>query len=133
MSVTTTENPVTTTLERTLQDYEIRVTGADELPPPAPAPAPAAWVPHRDHDTPDDVENPPDWPSDERRGVPRFRPINRALDREQRPWGSSPPETVFVAMMFTGVYLEATASWLWRQTGGRFNSTYFRYKIGGEV
>ncbi|KAI0471637.1 hypothetical protein GGR56DRAFT_677527 [Xylariaceae sp. FL0804] len=155
MSVTTTENPVTTTLERTLQDYEVRVTGAADLPALQQQQGQQAgngggtsssdggvhWVPLRDHAPPgDDVANPAGWPTtaDDRRGVPRYRPINRELDLSQRPWGGSAPETAFVTVMFTGVWIEAfarfqTASWLWRNTGGRFNDTYFRYKIGGEV
>ena len=35
-------------------------------------------------------------------------------------------------MQFTGVFMMASASQIWRATGGRFNSSYFQYKIGGE-
>ncbi|KAI1342619.1 hypothetical protein F5Y15DRAFT_373354 [Xylariaceae sp. FL0016] len=105
MSVTTTENPVTTTLAHTLQDYEVRVTGVSDLPSPE-----DGWVPLTDHEAPADVENPAHWPTDERRGVPRYRPINRHLDLSQRPWGGDPVGTAFVATMFTGVFLEAVSS-----------------------
>ncbi|KAI1503559.1 hypothetical protein F5X99DRAFT_406871 [Biscogniauxia marginata] len=99
MSVTATEHPVTTSLHNTLQDYEIRVTGANDLPQ-------HHWVPLTDHEAPD-VENPPDWPTDQYRGVPNYRPINYGLDREQRPWGGNAVESVFVMTMFTGVWIEA--------------------------
>ncbi|CAJ2507694.1 Uu.00g088800.m01.CDS01 [Anthostomella pinea] len=125
MSVTTTENPVSYTLQNTLQDYEVQVDGACDLPQ-------HHWVPLRDREAPE-ADNPPDWPTDERRGMPRYRPINYELDTAQRPWGANPIGTAFVATMFTGVWIQATASWVWRKTGGRFNDTYFRYQIGGEV
>lgn len=31
-----------------------------------------------------------------------------------------------------GVWMQATASQVWRATGGKFNSEFFKYKIGGE-
>jgi hypothetical protein len=31
-----------------------------------------------------------------------------------------------------GVFMMASASQIWRATGGRFNSSFFQYKIGGE-
>jgi len=31
-----------------------------------------------------------------------------------------------------GVFMMASASQIWRATGGRFNSDFFKYKIGGE-
>ncbi|KAK8041326.1 hypothetical protein PG994_014333 [Apiospora phragmitis] len=138
MSVTTTDNPITSTLSDTLQDYEIRLTGAQDLPQPQQEDAPLLpqnnqfpdWVPLTDHAAPD-VEDPPDWDT-EHRGVPRYRPINYHLDREQRPWGSNAIETGFVLHMFHGVWLTAFTSWAWKKTGGRFNNTYFRWKVGGE-
>lgn len=105
MSVTTTDNPVTTTLSETLQDYEIRLTGARDLPAPAPAP----WVPLTDHQAPEGVVNPPGWDDIPYRGTPRYRPINYNLDREQRPWGSNAIETGFVVTMFHGVWLTAVS------------------------
>ncbi|KAK8135390.1 hypothetical protein PG984_003330 [Apiospora sp. TS-2023a] len=148
MSVTTTDNPITSTLSETLQDYEIRLTGAPDLPSAqrqrAAESAPLlssqqrqdgggfpAWVPLTDHAAPLDVENPADWDT-EHRGVPRYRPINYHLDREVRPWGSNGIETTFVLHMFHGVWLTAFTRWAWTKTGGRFNNTYFRWKVGGE-
>ncbi|KAI5917316.1 hypothetical protein F4810DRAFT_696934 [Camillea tinctor] len=126
MSATETESHATTSLSDTLQDYEIRVTGADDLPQ-------HHWVPLTDHEAPPDVENPPDWPTDQYRGVPNYRPINYGLDLSQRPWGADAIGTAFVTTMFTGVFLQATAAWIWGHTGGRVHKTLFRYKIGGEI
>ncbi|KAM7215855.1 putative serine esterase [Rhypophila decipiens] len=53
-------------------------------------------------------------PDVEYRQVPPYRPINKFLDKNSRPWGSNPVETVFVFTMFQGVWLKSTASWLWR-------------------
>lgn len=122
MSVTTTDNPITSTLSETLQDYEIRLTGVQDLPSAqrqlAAESAPLlsqqqdggfpAWVPLTDHAAPVDVENPADWDT-EHRGVPRYRPINYHLDREVRPWGSNAIETGFVLHMFHGVWLTAVS------------------------
>lgn len=104
MSVTTTDNPVTSSLRETLQDYEIRLTGARDLPEPAP------WVRLTDHEAPEGVANPPGWDDAPYRGMPRYRPINYHLDREQRPWGSNAIETGFVVTMFHGVWLTAVSS-----------------------
>ncbi|KAK7966027.1 uncharacterized protein PG986_000304 [Apiospora aurea] len=150
MSVTTTDNPITSTLSDTLQDYEIRLTGAQDLPAAqrqqaeesAPLLPPSQqqqqqnggfpdWVPLTDHAAPEGVENPPDWDT-EHRGVPPYRPINYNLDREVRPWGSNAIETGFVLHMFHGVWLTALTRWAWTKTGGRFNNTYFGWKVGGE-
>ncbi|KAK6834883.1 hypothetical protein PG990_000306 [Apiospora arundinis] len=147
MSVTTTDNPITSTLADTLQDYEIRLTGAQDLAtaqrqlgedaPLLPQEQQQqqgqfpTWVPLTDHAAPVDVENPADWDT-EHRGVPRYRPINYNLNREVRPWGSNPIETAFVLHMFHGVWLTAFTRWAWSKTAGRFNNTYFRWKVGGE-
>lgn len=104
MSVTTTDNPITTAISRdVLQDYDIHLTGDDnndtaappdtDSRPPAPAPAAA-------------VSNLPGWPADYR-GVPPYRPINMNLDRSQRPWGGNPVGDVFVFTMLHGVWLNA--------------------------
>ncbi|KAI0122968.1 hypothetical protein BJ170DRAFT_698117 [Xylariales sp. AK1849] len=124
MSVTTTDNPVTTTISETLQDYEIHLTGAEDLPPQH------RWEPLTDHEPPP-ADNPSGW-DDAHRGVPNYRPINTQLDRVQRPWGSNGFETGFVFLMLHGVWLTSTTTWVWRQTGGRFNDTFWRWKIGGE-
>lgn len=115
MSVTTTDNPVSTTLHRAvaadhLHDYEVHLTNHDDdddndneaVPAAAPnsldAPRPAASYP-------------PGWPSDAR-GYPPYRPINTGLDRASRPWGGSPVGDAFVFTMFTGVFtIAVSCSW----------------------
>lgn len=97
MSVTTTDNPVTTTIAETLQDYEIHLTGERDLPPRH------VWVPLNDHSAPP-AENPEGW-LNTYRGVPNYRPINTELDRAARPWGSNGVENCFVFLMLNGVWL----------------------------
>lgn len=92
MSVTTLANPVTTTLSRTLADYEIHLTGDDVHGHIAAQNA-------RD-DTVD--TNPAHWLQNRRRIPPR-RPINRDLDPDERPNGMNAFETTFLRIMFTGV------------------------------
>ncbi|KAH8664056.1 hypothetical protein BX600DRAFT_497900 [Xylariales sp. PMI_506] len=124
MSVTTVDNPITTTLSMTLADYEIHHTHAEDLP------SRHRWVPLTDHGPPP-VDNPPNW-YDGHRGVPNHRPVNTQLDRTKRPWGSNGVESGFVFLMLNGVWLTGVANWLWRSTGGRINKTWWRWKVGGE-
>ncbi|KAH8771865.1 hypothetical protein F5883DRAFT_550665 [Diaporthe sp. PMI_573] len=125
MSATTIDNPVTTAVSRAvLQDYDIHLTGDETVAPPdsdSRPPQPASTA-----------ANPPGWDT-EHRGVPPYRPINRELDLTQRPLGGNPVGDVFVTTMFTGVFINATARWLWTNTGGRINSKIFHYKVGGEI
>lgn len=94
MSATTSDNPLTTTIDRqVLQDYDIHLTGDDETVAP----------PNTDNQPPL-ASNPPGWAT-EHRGVPPYRPINTRLDRSQRPWGASPVTTAFVYTMMHGVWL----------------------------
>ena len=95
MSVTLTDNANTIQLQHVLQDYEIRLTGAENGVPAASVPRAAIRV-----------ENPPDWPQNYRR-VPPYRPVDTNLDREQRPDGTSPIERVFIFTMLHGVWLNA--------------------------
>lgn len=101
MSVTTTDNPITTTINNRdvlLQDYQIHLTGGggdDKTPAP----------PNTDNRPPPAL-NPPGWPADHR-GVPPYRPINTGLDRSQRPWGGNPVGDVFVFTMLHGVWLNS--------------------------
>ncbi len=95
MSATTTDNPTTTQLQHVLQDYEIRLTGTDNAVSAAPTPGTAI-----------STENPVDWPQNYRR-VPPYRPIDRHLDREQRPDGTNPLERAFIFTMLHGVWLNA--------------------------
>jgi hypothetical protein len=50
--------------------------------------------------------NPDWWPTDHRR-VPDYRPINRNLDRSQRPNGVNAIETAFIFIMLRGVQVNA--------------------------
>lgn len=52
------------------------------------------------------AENPSDWTNDWRQ-TPPYRPINRGLNRELRPWGTSVAEQGFILHMFEGVLLQA--------------------------
>ena len=97
MSVTTTANPATTQLSRTLADYDIKLTGAEADGPPA------ALNPRS---SPSD--NPEGWPTNFR-NVPPYRPINRNLDMEERPGGSNGVERIFIAVMLHGVWLNAVS------------------------
>ncbi|KAI1849468.1 hypothetical protein JX265_012717 [Neoarthrinium moseri] len=124
MSVTTTDNPVTSTISETLQDYEIHLTGEQDLPPRH------VWVPLTDHQPPP-VDNPVGW-DNAHRGVPNYRPVNTQLDFAQRPYGSNGVETGFVFLMLNGVWLTGTANWLWRSTAGKVTNTVWRWKVGGE-
>jgi hypothetical protein len=90
----------TTTLTQTLQDYEVHLTGPEDLLPRH------VWVPLLDHGPPPagSVTNPPGW-DEAHRGVPPYRPINTQLNRSARPWGSNPVEDGFVFIMLNGVWL----------------------------
>jgi hypothetical protein len=142
MSVTTTDNPITLSLQQTLGDYEVHVTGNNRdtsreiKPPNASNTAPVA-------------ENPPSWPQDHHR-IPHHRPVNRELNWSQRPLGVQFGEQVFLHVMFTGVSLNAVraleidrgeeetdgliqgVAQLWGATGGKIFTKVFKYAIGGE-
>ncbi|KAJ9604712.1 hypothetical protein H2200_010826 [Cladophialophora chaetospira] len=123
MSVTTTANPVTATVLQALTDYDIHHSGNPENPR-----TPEAPNPHSDLSA--TVENPPNWDTEHRR-VPPHRPI-QDLRGPERPNGVNPIEVAFIANMFLGVRLMAGIDSVWRATGGRLNSKYFVYKVGGE-
>jgi hypothetical protein len=136
MSVTTTTNPITSRATRYLDDYQIRLTGANQettADPNSTSPPPA--------------QNPEGWPSNYH-DVPPMRPINRHLDREQRPDGQNAVEQAFIGVMLHGVWMMAvcpacpsctlkltsrqSVAQTWRKTGGRINDSFFRYAVGGE-
>lgn len=100
MSVTTTDNPISTTLHRAadnadhLRDYQVHVTNHDHGATTSSSSSPP---------TATTVSNPPDWP-DDYRGMPPYRPINTGLDLASRPWGGNPVGDAFVMTMFTGVW-----------------------------
>ncbi|KAF2446289.1 hypothetical protein P171DRAFT_512098 [Karstenula rhodostoma CBS 690.94] len=122
MSVTTTANAQTYNLRAVLTDYDLHHT-------PATDPLDTTLIAHPAPNSPSSRSNPAHWPTDERR-VPPYRPVNTALDQTQRRVYQNGVERAFVTVMFTGVYLQSTASKLWRNTFGRFWNV--GYKIGGE-
>lgn len=98
MSVTTTANPVTTTLHRSLAaDYEIHLSGGEEGIDPSQNP--------REETT---IQNPPNWVQNYR-NIPPLRPVNHDLDAESRPNGMNRFETAFLVTMFTGVVMVAVS------------------------
>ena len=52
--------------------------------------------------------NPANWPTEFRR-VPPYRPVNRNLDRSERPNGSNPVEAVVANIMLQGVQLQSVS------------------------
>ncbi|RNJ57251.1 hypothetical protein D7B24_006289 [Verticillium nonalfalfae] len=75
---------------------------------------------------------PPHWDVPHRR-VPAYRPIDTERDQSQIRVYTHPAERVFIATMFTGVFVNATAAKAWRASFGRLNENIFKYKIGGEI
>ncbi|KAH7395993.1 hypothetical protein BKA64DRAFT_675093 [Cadophora sp. MPI-SDFR-AT-0126] len=122
MSVTTTANPITLSLQQTLGDYEVHVTGDTQETRP---------VESLNSRQPNTVANPPSWPRNYHRVPPR-RPVNKNLDRSERPLGANPGEQLFLNVMFTGVSLNAGMAQLWGATGGKVFTKTFKYAIGGE-
>jgi hypothetical protein len=97
MSVTTTANPLTSSVLQVLTDYDLHHSGSPENPQAAPTP----------NSRPDSSpSNPLDWPTNHR-AVPPYRPADRNLDREQRPGGMNAVETVFIFTMLNGVRINA--------------------------
>lgn len=108
MSATTTENPTTQTLLRTLADYDLHHSGSPSSPQPAPAPN--AHPPQTSPEvTSSSNSNPQGWPEDYRR-IPDYRPANPDLDLEQRPDGVNAIERAFISTMFLGVATNAVST-----------------------
>ncbi len=138
MSVTTTANPITLSLQQTLGDYEVHVTGDSQETRP---------VASQNSRRSNAVANPPSWPRNYHR-VPPHRPVNRDLDWSERPLGANPGEKLFLNVMFTGVSSNAVSkldnmaylgvddsqgmAQLWGATGGKVFTKTFKYAIGGE-
>ncbi|KAF2192021.1 hypothetical protein K469DRAFT_735822 [Zopfia rhizophila CBS 207.26] len=112
MSVTTTANPTTYNLQTVLADYELHHSEEHSSA--------------RDHL---EIHNPSEWPTNHRR-IPPYRPVNTELDQTQRRVYLNGVERAFVAVMFTGVFVNANLARLWRKTGGRIWD--IGYRIGGE-
>ncbi|KAH6720454.1 hypothetical protein DL95DRAFT_440238 [Leptodontidium sp. 2 PMI_412] len=122
MSVTTTANPITLSLQQTLGDYEVHVTGNSQDTQAVESP---------NSRRSNVVSNPPSWPRNYHRVPPR-RPVNRDLVWSERPLGSNPGEKLFLNVMFSGVSLNAGVAQLWGATGGKVFTKTFKYAIGGE-
>ena len=103
MSVTTTYNPASTELHRTLNDYQLHLTGVSQEHDLS-----AGRAPQTKRVIKDGASQPPNWPQNYR-DVPPYRPINRHLDWAERPSGSNPIEVAFVTSMLHGVWLNAVS------------------------
>lgn len=95
MSVTTVYYPPTLSLQQTLREYDVHVTGH----PTASSQLSSSLA----------LENPPSWPHDRHR-VPHYRPVNRNLNIAERPNGSNLVEWAFINVMFTGVALNGVST-----------------------
>ncbi|PKS12536.1 hypothetical protein jhhlp_000744 [Lomentospora prolificans] len=119
----TTETVTRTRTARTvLTDYELHHSGASNDASSGPEDSSAARAP---------TQNPPEWPTTSRR-VPPYRPADTERDQSQIRVYTHPIERVFIATMFTGVFVNATVAKQWRRTVGRVNENIFKYPIGGE-
>ncbi|RDL31059.1 Uncharacterized protein BP5553_09848 [Venustampulla echinocandica] len=124
MSITTSTNTATTNRLEVLADYNLHHSEGQSL-------SEQSTVSHPPYADALHQNNPDWWPTDHRR-VPDYRPINRNLDRIQRPDGTNMIEMAFIFTMLRGVQLNASVSYLWRYTGAYLNGGLFRYDIGGE-
>jgi hypothetical protein len=100
MSVTTTANPTTQTVLHLLADYNL--THSEDHQHSA-----NVESPDFDYDRQAPVAQNPDWWPDNYDGIPRYRPINYGLNREERPWANPGIECAFVYVMLNGVGLIA--------------------------
>ncbi|KAG8624545.1 hypothetical protein KVT40_007612 [Elsinoe batatas] len=124
MSVTTTQNPATYNIVRTLADYDLHHSE------PVEGSAQGIAPPNQHPIRPSEVA-PENWETEYRR-VPPHQPINRELDFEFRNTTLNGVETFFLYNMFTGIQMVQALNRTWRATGGRFNTSYFRWQVGGE-
>jgi hypothetical protein len=99
MSVTTTANPLTYTLQSTLADYDLHHSDTPDSSIDQSLNA---------HPTPPTHGTPSSWPTEHRR-IPEYRPVNTELDQSERRVFLSPVEQAFVGVMFTGVYLQSVS------------------------
>jgi hypothetical protein len=102
MSVATTANSMLTTTLAVLADYELHHS-EPQRPAPLSSSSPTTSAHH-----------PQDWPVDHLR-VPAYRPINRNLDLDERPAGSSAVEMVFIQTMLHGVWINAVSKYCFRE------------------
>ncbi|KAG9256755.1 uncharacterized protein F5Z01DRAFT_748359 [Emericellopsis atlantica] len=66
------------------------------------------------------------------RNVPAYRPVNSDRDLSDVRVYLNNGERAFVTIMFTGLFINASAAKLWRGTFGKLNGNIFRYAVGGE-
>jgi hypothetical protein len=101
MSSTTTTQTQTRTRQNVLRDYELHHSASSVTDTSsntaAPAPAPQAAP-----------LNPPNWDTTHRR-VPPYRPTDRDRDVSEIRVYNSTIERVFVATMFTGVFINSVS------------------------
>lgn len=65
--------------------------------------------------------------------MPAYRPVNPSLiESGGRNEFNNAIERNFIRVMFGGVWMQATASSVWRSTAGKLNDDLFKAKIGGE-
>ncbi|KAH6620558.1 hypothetical protein C7974DRAFT_236000 [Boeremia exigua] len=114
----------TTAAHAVLRDYEL--THSPETPATLTTPLDASLNAHAAPAAPD---APLGWPTQHRR-VPPHRPVNTQLDQGARRVYQNGIERAFIGVMFTGVFLQSTASKVWRNSlGGVWG---VGYKLGGE-
>jgi hypothetical protein len=101
MSVTTTANPITYNISSVLADYELTHSDSN-------TPLDTTLNVHPRSASSPNPEIPCDWPTDHRR-VPTYRPINTELDQSQRRVYQNPIERAFIAVMFSGVFIESVS------------------------
>ena len=101
MSVTTSTNTVAQSVLHVLTDYDLHHSGD-------PVGCGRLDEPNASHAAVFEHQNPEWWPNDHRR-VPDYRPVNRNLDRSQRPDGVNGTERVFIFTMLRGVQLNAVS------------------------
>ncbi len=119
MSATVTDTGSAALVTAALQDYTIRLVGDPEPPPEQQRRQQQEQPPEQEqHDQEQHLENPPGW-HDQRRQVPPYRPVNRRLDRAQRPAGVDTATSLFVGHLFAGVWLQAVSARRHSQRAGR--------------
>jgi len=111
MSMTTTVHPRPYQVSHLLADYQLTHSQETALDTPQPT-----------------QPTPSDWPTTEHRRVPAYRAVNTTLDQRERRVYSNGAERAFVAVMFTGVFLQSVSS---SYMGPTFFSCDGRWKHGG--
>ena len=87
-------------MRQTLGEYALHITNDQTVP--------AEIDPPDTSNASAEVENPVDWPRDHH-NIPDYRPLNRNLAGPERPNGMNPGEVAFIAVMFTGVFMNAVS------------------------